>query len=296
MRVKGRENVWAIGDAAAVPDPASAAQGAPPPTCQHALRAGAPGGGQRRGRARGRQAAAIPLQHARRVRGHGPHKAVATMLGVRLRGFPAWFAARSYHLPMMPGWRARCASMSTGPSASSSGAPPRSSASSGIRPLGSYSRVGRRAPARPPTVTELTFRRAARATSRPAFGSARRRGTQSRPRRGLLPAGPAPPDEPSSASEWGRDRPLLEFIAAQQDGCFLICEDERRDRSATRASLRFGVMDELTELWVAPSHAGRGIGRDLLERCWPDSPTPELGRIVVAAGTPATSASSPSSG
>jgi NADH:ubiquinone reductase (H+-translocating) len=33
----------------------------------------------------------------------GRHKAVATMIGVRLRGFPAWFAARTYHLAMMPG-------------------------------------------------------------------------------------------------------------------------------------------------------------------------------------------------
>ena len=31
------------------------------------------------------------------------HKAVATMLGIRLRGFPAWFAARTYHMLMMPG-------------------------------------------------------------------------------------------------------------------------------------------------------------------------------------------------
>ena len=30
-------------------------------------------------------------------------KAVATMVGVRLRGFPAWFAARTYHLALMPG-------------------------------------------------------------------------------------------------------------------------------------------------------------------------------------------------
>ena len=33
----------------------------------------------------------------------GQHKAVATMLGVPLRGFPAWFAARTYHLAAMPG-------------------------------------------------------------------------------------------------------------------------------------------------------------------------------------------------
>ena len=50
---------------------------------------------------------------------------------------------------------------------------------------------------------------------------------------------------------------------------------------------RFGAMDELTELWVAPSHAGRGVGRALLERCWPESPTPELGRVVLGLGRPA---------
>jgi NADH dehydrogenase len=33
----------------------------------------------------------------------GRNEAVATMLGVRLRGFPAWFAARTYHLLLMPG-------------------------------------------------------------------------------------------------------------------------------------------------------------------------------------------------
>jgi hypothetical protein len=49
---------------------------------------------------------------------------------------------------------------------------------------------------------------------------------------------------------------------------------------------RFGAMDELTELWVAPSHAGRGVGRALLERCWPESPNPELGRVVLGLGTP----------
>ena len=35
------------------------------------------------------------------------------------------------------------------------------------------------------------------------------------------------------------------------------------------------------------AHAGQGVSRGLLERCWPDSPTPDLGRLVVAVGTPA---------
>ena len=38
---------------------------------------------------------------------------------------------------------------------------------------------------------------------------------------------------------------------------------------------------------VAPEHQGRGLGRALLERCWPGDPTPDLGRVVVATGAPA---------
>jgi NADH dehydrogenase len=103
LRVVGRENVWAIGDAAAVPDPAQKNRVACPPTAQHAIR-------------QGRLAAdnvASALGHGRtrpfryRTLGvfvdMGQHKAVANMAGLKLRGFPAWFAARTYHLMMMPG-------------------------------------------------------------------------------------------------------------------------------------------------------------------------------------------------
>jgi NADH dehydrogenase len=103
MRVPGYQNVWAIGDAAAVPDPAQKRRKPSPPTAQHAVR-------------QGRRAAE---NIAATLGGHKPHpfryrtlgvfvdmgqrQAVATMLGVKLRGFPAWFAARTYHLAMMPG-------------------------------------------------------------------------------------------------------------------------------------------------------------------------------------------------
>ena len=33
----------------------------------------------------------------------GRQQAVAEMLGVKLSGFPAWWAARTYHMAMMPG-------------------------------------------------------------------------------------------------------------------------------------------------------------------------------------------------
>ena len=103
MRVEGHDNVWAIGDAAAVPDPAQRRRRPTPPTAQHAIRqgrrvadnvAGALGGGK-------------PKPFRYRTRGvfvdMGQHQAVAQLLGIPLRGFPAWFAARTYHLVMMPG-------------------------------------------------------------------------------------------------------------------------------------------------------------------------------------------------
>ena len=81
MRVQGRENVWAIGDAAAVPDPAKKGKSACPPTAQHALR---------QGKAVARHVAAalagappaLSLPHARRVRRHGPAQARGHAFGV----------------------------------------------------------------------------------------------------------------------------------------------------------------------------------------------------------------------
>jgi len=103
MRVNGHENVWAIGDAAAVPDPAKRRREPTPPTAQHAIRQGR--------RVAENVAAAIsggkPKPFRYRTLGvfvdMGQHQAVAQVIGVPLRGFPAWFAARTYPLVMMPG-------------------------------------------------------------------------------------------------------------------------------------------------------------------------------------------------
>jgi NADH dehydrogenase len=103
MQVAGHDDVWAIGDAAAVPDPAR--KGEPtPPTAQHAIRQGrrvarnlaATLGGTGRRR---------PFRY--RTLGvfvdMGRANAVASTLGIKWRGRPAWFLARTYHLAMMPG-------------------------------------------------------------------------------------------------------------------------------------------------------------------------------------------------
>ena len=103
MRVAGRENVWAIGDAAAVPDPAKRDRSPSPATAQHALRQGRLAADNVAAALRGKR----PRRFRYRTKGvfvdMGRHNAVAVMLGLRLRGFPAWFAARTYHMLLMPG-------------------------------------------------------------------------------------------------------------------------------------------------------------------------------------------------
>jgi NADH:ubiquinone reductase (H+-translocating) len=103
MKVMGRDNVWAIGDAAAVPDPAKRRQAPSPPTCQHAIRQGRRVAENVAATLRGRSPRPFRYRTLGVFVDMGQHKAVATVLGVRLRGFPAWFAARTYHLMMMPG-------------------------------------------------------------------------------------------------------------------------------------------------------------------------------------------------
>jgi GNAT superfamily N-acetyltransferase len=134
-------------------------------------------------------------------------------------------------------------------------------------------------------VSVLAFREGRPADLRAAFELGEAAWDASRIQRGLLPSDHVR-DEQELEAQWLRERPLLEFIAAQPGGAFLICDDDDEMIGYARIA-RFGRMDELTELWVAPSHAGRGVGRALLERCWPESPTPELGRLVLGLGTPA---------
>jgi NADH dehydrogenase len=105
-RVRGREEVWAIGDAAAVPDPSKQDE-ACPPTAQHAVR---------QGRTAARNiAATLGTGRSRPFRYRtlglfvdlGRRRAVAQTFGVRWRGFPAWFLARTYHVVTMPGIKRR---------------------------------------------------------------------------------------------------------------------------------------------------------------------------------------------
>jgi NADH:ubiquinone reductase (H+-translocating) len=106
-QVEGLDNVWAIGDAAAVPDPARPGQ-ASPPTCQHAIRQGRTVGhnvAAALGDAGGKKA--FKYKTLGWFVDMGRHQAVAETVGIKWRGFPAWFLARTYHLSQMPGTRRR---------------------------------------------------------------------------------------------------------------------------------------------------------------------------------------------
>ncbi len=103
MSVPGDDGLWAAGDCAAVPNPEG---GICPPTAQHAIR-------QARVAARN-IGAALGVGSARafdyRSRGAfvnlGRYKAVAKVgggQGYSLSGFPAWWAARTYHVSQIPG-------------------------------------------------------------------------------------------------------------------------------------------------------------------------------------------------
>lgn len=100
LRVRGHDDVWAIGDAAVNPDPA----GRPyPPTAQHAVREGAHLARNLRRVACGREPEPFVFEMLGSLAPLGCRTAVARILGVKLSGFPAWFAWRTVYLAKMPG-------------------------------------------------------------------------------------------------------------------------------------------------------------------------------------------------
>lgn len=102
LRVKGYENIWALGDIAAVPDPAR--PGHPcPPTAQHAIRQGKLMAGNLARVMHGREPEPFTFKTLGAFADLGRHSAVANLMGFRVKGFLAWAICRFYHLAWMPG-------------------------------------------------------------------------------------------------------------------------------------------------------------------------------------------------
>jgi NADH:ubiquinone reductase (H+-translocating) len=96
LRVEGRERLWALGDAAAVPNTRTPGR-FDPPTCQHALRQA-----RRLAKNLGGELEPYGYRMLGQVATLGRYKGVADILGLRFRGFPGWFLTRSYHLLQLP--------------------------------------------------------------------------------------------------------------------------------------------------------------------------------------------------
>jgi NADH:quinone reductase (non-electrogenic) len=101
LRVKGLENVWAIGDCAVIPDPG----GRPyPATAQHAVREGTHLAENLARLLAGRPTRPFVYSSLGELVPLGCRTAVARVFGFKLSGFPAYFLWRSYYWLRMPGW------------------------------------------------------------------------------------------------------------------------------------------------------------------------------------------------
>ncbi len=105
LQVRGYDNLWAVGDSAAIPD---AKEGTyMPPTAQHAVR-------------QGRHVAVNVARAIMRkplepfhysslgmLATLGRYRGAGRVFGIPLTGFPAWFAWRTYYLLTLPRWDRR---------------------------------------------------------------------------------------------------------------------------------------------------------------------------------------------
>ncbi|MDQ1699083.1 MAG: hypothetical protein QOG34_946 [Frankiaceae bacterium] len=103
LRVDGVEDAWSAGDSAAVPDLTSAEPGATcGPSAQHAVRQARRLADNLVASLRGEPLRDYRHAYAGSVASLGLHKGVAEVYGVKVRGLPAWFMHRTYHMTRMP--------------------------------------------------------------------------------------------------------------------------------------------------------------------------------------------------
>ncbi|MFD8417449.1 NAD(P)/FAD-dependent oxidoreductase [Streptomyces sp. NPDC059650] len=103
LTVKGVDNAWAAGDAAAVPDITAAEPGREcAPNAQHAVRQAKVLADNLLASLRGEALTEYAHQYGGSVASLGLHKGVAHIYGRKFKGYPAWFLHRAYHLSRVP--------------------------------------------------------------------------------------------------------------------------------------------------------------------------------------------------
>ncbi len=97
------EGAWSAGDCAAVPDLTAATPGTMcSPSAQHAVRQARRMADNIVAVLRGRPTKDYAHKYAGSVASLGLHKGVAQVYGFKLKGLPAWFMHRTYHLSRIP--------------------------------------------------------------------------------------------------------------------------------------------------------------------------------------------------
>jgi NADH:ubiquinone reductase (H+-translocating) len=106
LAVPGREDVWALGDCAVVPDPRT---GRPhPPTAQHALREARTVAENIAARLKGRPARPFEFRTIGQLAAIGRRTGVARVFGVNFSGFLAWWLWRTIYLSKLPRFEKKC--------------------------------------------------------------------------------------------------------------------------------------------------------------------------------------------
>jgi NADH dehydrogenase len=100
LRVRGVDGIWSAGDCAAVPDLVTG--GLCPPTAQHALRQAKRLAKNLAATLRGREPKPFRYRQLGALASLGLYRGVAQVFFVRLRGIPAWFLHRTYHVLRVP--------------------------------------------------------------------------------------------------------------------------------------------------------------------------------------------------
>ncbi|WP_320773072.1 NAD(P)/FAD-dependent oxidoreductase [Streptomyces sp. CRN 30] len=103
LTVDGAEHAWGAGDAAAVPDVTAEEPGREcAPNAQHAVRQARVLGDNIVHALRGEPLDTYRHKYVGSVASLGLHKGVAHVYGRKLKGYPAWFMHRLYHLSRVP--------------------------------------------------------------------------------------------------------------------------------------------------------------------------------------------------
>ncbi|GAA2789668.1 NADH dehydrogenase [Streptomyces showdoensis] len=103
LTVEGVEHAWAAGDAAAVPDVTAGEPGRVcAPNAQHAVRQTKVLAENIAASLRGEPLKEYAHKYVGSVASLGLHKGVAHVYGRKLKGYPAWFMHRAYHLSRVP--------------------------------------------------------------------------------------------------------------------------------------------------------------------------------------------------